>query len=333
MPYSSIGVRLRLFVDTALCDNSPAIWVSPVVAAACTFALGKGNLLFYLNDEMDMIFNYNQEKEVVALLGAGSMGTAIVERIAANKRVFLGDISEKTLAQVAERMRTCGYDVGTCQVDVCDPVSVRQFAQKAAELGQVKYFILTAGASPNQATPEHIIRLDLIGTSYAVDAFGGIMAQGGAGLVISSMAGYMQPLGEDIETALALTQTEELHTLPCLQAVPNSGMAYVLAKRANHLRIRTAAVAWGRRGARINTISPGIIVTPLAYDEFRADGNAYQDLIASSPARRVGTSAEIAAAASFLLGTDASFITGIDLLMDGGVIAALKSGTHQVQIH
>lgn len=280
-----------------------------------------------------MIFNYNQEKEVVALLGAGSMGTAIVERIAANRKVLLGDISEKTLTQVSERMRTNGYDAETYKVDACDPESIEQFAQKAAELGAVKYFILTAGASPNQASPEQIIKLDLIGTSYAVDAFGKIIALGGAGLVISSMAGYMQPLSEEVETALALTPTEELHTLPCLQTVPNSGMAYVVAKRANHLRIRTAAVAWGKRGARINTISPGIIVTPLAYDEFQADGDAYQGLIASSPARRVGTSAEIAATASFLLGADASFITGIDLLMDGGVIAALKSGAHQVEIH
>lgn len=280
-----------------------------------------------------MIFNYNQEKEVVALLGAGSMGTAIVERIAADKKVLLGDISEKALQQVSDRMRTNGYDVETCMVDACDAVSVRKFAQKAASLGTVKHFILTAGASPNQASPEHIINLDLIGTSYAVDAFGEIIAQGGSGLVISSMAGYMQPLPQEMETALALTETEKLKGLSCLQDIPNSGMAYVIAKRANHLRIRTAAITWGKRGARINTISPGIIVTPLAYDEFQADGDAYQGLIEASPARRVGTSAEIATAAVFLLSKDASFITGIDLLMDGGVIASLKSGTHQVEIH
>lgn len=280
-----------------------------------------------------MVFNYNQDKEVVALLGAGSMGTAIVERIAADKKVLLGDISEKVLQQVSDRMRTNGYDVETCVVDACDAVSVRQFAQKAASLGAVKYFILTAGASPNQASPEHIINLDLIGTSHAVDAFGEVIVNGGAGLVISSMAGYMQSLPQDMETALALTETEKLKDLPCLQNIPNSGMAYVIAKRANHLRIRTAAVAWGKRGARINTISPGIIVTPLAYDEFQADGDAYQGLIEASPAKRVATSAEIATAAVFLLGKDASFITGIDLLMDGGVIASLKSGAHQVEIH
>lgn len=280
-----------------------------------------------------MIFNYNQDKEVIALLGAGSMGTAIVERIAANMKVLLGDISEKTLAQVAGRMKANGYDVETCVVDACDKVSVRNFAAQAAALGHVKYFILTAGASPNQASAEHILRLDLIGTSHAVDAFGEVIAPGGAGLVISSMAGYMQPLPQEMETALALTETDRLKDLPCLQDVHNSGMAYVIAKRGNHLRVRTAAVAWGKRGARINTISPGIIVTPLAYDEFQADGNAYQELIEASPARRVGTSAEIAVAAAFLLGPDAAFITGIDLLIDGGVMASLTSGTHRVEIH
>lgn len=280
-----------------------------------------------------MIFNHNQNKDVVALLGAGSMGTAIVERIAADKKVLLGDISEKQLEQVSDRMRTNGYDVETCVVDACDPTSVRSFAQKAASLGAVRHFILTAGASPNQASPEHIINLDLIGTSYAVDAFGEVIAQGGSGLVISSMAGYMQPLSQEMETALSLTKTEALKELFFLKDIPNSGMAYVIAKRANHLRVRTAAVAWGKRGARINTISPGIIVTPLAYDEFQADGDSYQGLIDASPARRVGTSSEIATAAVFLLGQDASFITGTDLLIDGGVIASLMSGANQVEIH
>lgn len=280
-----------------------------------------------------MVFNYYQDKEVIALLGAGSMGTAIVERIAADKKVLLGDISEKTLKQVAERMRTNGYDVETFAVDACDPVSVRQFAQKAASLGAVKYFILTAGASPNQASPEKIIKLDLIGTSYAVDIFGEVIAQGGAGLVISSMAGYMQPLSQDMEMELTQTETDKLKDLPCLQNIPNSGMAYVIAKRANHLRVCTAAVAWGKRRARINTISPGIIVTPLAYDEFQADGNVYQEMIETSVAQRVGTSAEIATAAVFLLGSEASFITGTDLLVDGGMIASLKAGAHKLNIH
>ena len=277
-----------------------------------------------------MIFDRNESKEVVVLLGAGSMGTAIVRRIAAGKKILLGDISEKALERVSKEFTYGGYDVETQIVDACDEQSIRAFAAKAASLGPVKYYIHTAGASPSQASPEHIIKLDLIGTAYAIDAFGEVMARGGAGLIVSSQTGYMpHALTPEDETALALTPTAELAALPCLDGskTPTSGAAYIVSKRANHLRVQAAAAgAWAERGARINSISPGILVTPLAYDEFNHPGNSYQTMIDRSAVRRVGTSDEIAAAGAFLLA--AGFITGIDLLIDGGVIAAMRTGRY-----
>ena len=280
-----------------------------------------------------MIFDRNEQKQVVALLGAGSMGTAIVRRIGAGKKILLGDISERALERVSEDFRRSGYDVETMVVNALKKDSVEAFAKKAAELGSVMYFIDTAGASPNQANPEHIVDLDMVGTGYAVDAFGEVMAAGGAGLIISSQAAYMYPIPNDVEVQLVRTPTEKLKNVPFIKevAMQNSGFAYMIAKRLNHLQAqRAAATTWRERRARINTISPGIIVTPLAYDEFNANGEGYQRMIDASAAQRVGTSDEIAEAAAFLLGEHARFITGTDLLIDGGVIAAIRTGEYEL---
>lgn len=281
-----------------------------------------------------MIFDRNEKKAVVALLGAGSMGTAIVRRIAAGKIILLGDISEKALERVGEDLRRSGYDVETIQVNALEKKSVEAFACRAAELGEVMYFIDTAGASPNQATPEHIVALDMVGTGYAIDAFGQVMTQGGAGLIISSQAAYMYPIPNDDELQIINATTEQLAQLPIVKnvAMQNSGLAYMIAKRVNHLQAqRAAATTWRERRARINTISPGIIVTPLAYDEFNANGDGYQAMIDASAASRVASSDEIADAAAFLLGEHASFITGTDLLIDGGVIASIRTGLFKLQ--
>ena len=249
-----------------------------------------------------MEFNLNENKEVVVLLGAGSMGTAIVKRISTNRIIFLGDINEENLKSREDELKYNGFAVETQVVDALNKESLESFAKKASELGNIKYFIDTAGASPNQASPEHIINLDLVATSMAIDVFANYIAQGGAGLIISSQTGYMMNLPAEIENQIALTPTEELKDLDFIKndAVENSGVAYIVAKRANHLKVRTAAATtWGDKGARINSISPGIILTPLAYDEFEAAGDAYQEMINSSPAKRVGTSEEIARAATF----------------------------------
>ena len=278
-----------------------------------------------------MIFDRNENKEVIALLGAGSMGCAIVRRIAAGRKILFGDISEAALERVSTEFGHGGYDVETCVVDALDVESVKAFAAKAAEFGPVMYFIDTAGASPNQADPEHILALDMVATGHAIDAFGEVMAPGGAGLIISSQTGYMFPIPNDVELQILGTPTDELMDLPFIQetAMQRSGLAYMIAKRVNHLQVqRAAATTWRDRRARINTISPGIIVTPLAYDEFAAVGEGYQRMIDAGAAMRVGTSDEIAEAGAFLLGEHAGFITGTDLLIDGGTIASIRTGRY-----
>ena len=281
-----------------------------------------------------MIFDRNEKKQVVALLGAGSMGTAIVRRIAAGKKILFGDVSEKNLERVSQEFSHSGYDVETMVVNALQKESVEAFAKKAAELGPVMYFIDTAGASPNQAKPEHIVALDMVGTGYAVDAFGKVMVEGGAGLIISSQAAYMYPIPNEDELQIVNATTEQLSELPIVKnvAMQNSGLAYMITKRVNHLQAqRAAATTWRERRARINTISPGIIVTPLAYDEFNANGAGYQAMIDASAARRVASSDEIADAAAFLMSERAQFINGIDLLIDGGVIASIRTGQFQLQ--
>lgn len=219
-------------------------------------------------------------------------------------------------------------------MDALDKDSVESFAKKAVELGNLKHFINTAGASPNQASAEHIINLDLIATAKIIDVFADYIAEGGSGLIISSQTGYMMNIPPEVEQEIALAPSDELENIEFIKkdAAASPGMAYIVAKRANQLRVRTAAATtWGDKHARINTISPGIIVTPLAYDEFEAAGEAYQEMINTSPAKRVGTPEEVARAAEFLLSDDSSFITGIDLLIDGGVIASMNSGRFSLE--
>ena len=279
-----------------------------------------------------MIFDRNENKDVIALLGAGSMGTAIVRRIAAGRKILLGDISEKNLEQVSHDLQYSGYDVEICVVNALDKTSVESFAEKAASLGNVKYFIDTAGASPSQASPEHILKLDMVGTGYAVDAFGKMMAAGGAGLIISSQTGYMHRLPDEVELEILRTPTDKLMDIAYIKKTAvQSGIAYMIAKRVNHLQAqKAAATTWKERRARINTISPVIIVTPLAYDEFKAAGDNYQVMIDSSAAMRTASSDEIAEAGAFLLGEHAAFITGTDLLIDGGVIASIRTGAYKL---
>jgi meso-butanediol dehydrogenase / (S,S)-butanediol dehydrogenase / diacetyl reductase len=269
-------------------------------------------------------------REVLVVIGAGGIGQAIARRQGPGKSVLLADLNEDTLESAAKALEAIGHSVTTQRVDVASHDSVSSLAKAAAGLGSVVQVAHTAGLSPVQAPPAATLAVDLLGTALVLEEFGHVIASGGAGVVISSMAGYMQPPLEPAqEQALAHTSADELLQLPFLapEAVPISGAAYGLSKRANHLRVQSASVGWGERGARVNSISPGIIITPLAQEEMASEGGAiYRAMIEASASGRVGTPDEVASAAAFLLGPDSSFITGSDLLMDGGVIAALRSG-------
>ena len=280
-----------------------------------------------------MILDFNDNKPVAVVLGAGSMGMSIIRRVAAGAKVLLGDVSQENLDRAVGAMRYSGYETEGMLVDALDKDQIYAFAARAAEMGPVKWFVMTAGASPSQASPQFIIDLDLIGTAHALDAFGPVMAKGGAGLVVSSQAGHMgyDLITREMEDALASAPSDELRSLPCLSSdvITGSGVAYIFAKRANQLRVRTAAATiWADSHARVNTISPGIVMTPVAYTEFDAPGNTYQHMIEAGACQRVATPDEIAAASAFLLGPDAAFVTGTDLLIDGGTIAAMRSGTY-----
>ncbi len=274
--------------------------------------------------------------QVVVIIGTGGIGQAIGRRQGAGRTVLLTDRNENTLVVAAQQLEAGGHTVITAPVEVSSRASVHELAQKAAGLGDVVNVIHTAGLSPVQASPEAILAVDLVGVALVLEEFRQVVAPGGAGVVISSMAGHMIPaLDPDTDRALAVTPVDELLSLPHLtsERVPDSGTAYALSKRANHLRVQAEAVLWGDRGARINTISPGIILTPLAKDEMSGPGaEGYQNMIAQSAAGRVGTTDEIATAAAYLLGHDGAFITGADLLIDGGVIAAIRAGRIQLSL-
>jgi NAD(P)-dependent dehydrogenase (short-subunit alcohol dehydrogenase family) len=266
--------------------------------------------------------------DVLVVIGAGAIGQAITRRTGVGKQILLADINADSLAATADLMETAGYNVRTQLVDLSSRESVRALAAAAAELGPVTGVVHTAGLSPAQAPVEAILKVDLVGVAVVLEEFGRVIASGGSGVVISSMAGHMIPaLTPEQDVALARTPADELMELLLLHDLPDTGAAYTISKRANALRVQAAAVEWGDRGARINSISPGIIFTPLAMDELNsAVGPRYRKMIEVSAAGRGGTPDEIGAAATYLMGSDGAFITGSDLLIDGGVIAAMRSG-------
>ena len=269
-------------------------------------------------------------KNVIVVIGAGGIGQAIARRQGFGNRILLADWNMETLTRAAADLVSASYAVETRQVDVSSRASVRALAQAAAALGPVMQVINTAGLSPNMAPVDKLLEVDLYGSALVFDEFEQVIAPGGAGLIISSMAGHMLPaLTAEQDQALAFTPADDLLALPFLQpdAVPNSMLAYMIAKRANTLRVQAAAMSWGERGARVNSISPGIIVTPLAQHELNSEiGDIYRAMVEASPSKRMAPPEEIAIAANFLLGPDAGFITGSDLLIDGGVIAAMRAG-------
>jgi len=267
---------------------------------------------------------------VLVVIGTGGIGLAIARREGAGKTILLADINEQALAEAAKDLENTGYTVHTQVVDIAARASVTALAAAAAALGDVMQVVHAAGLSPNMAPPDKILAVDLHGTALLLEEFGRVVAVGGAGIVISSMAGHMPPaLGQAADEALARTPADELLALPMLQPaqVPDSGAAYALSKRANQLRVQQQSLHWGERGARLNSISPGIIMTPLAQHEMNSPiGDAYRAMIKTSVAKRVGTADEVAAAASYLLSLEAGFVTGSDILIDGGVIAAMRAG-------
>lgn len=268
--------------------------------------------------------------EVVVVLGPGQIGQAIARRVGVGKEILLADRSEAHATAAADVLVNAGFRVHPSTVDIASRAEVHALVERAQALGEITRVIHAAGVSPSQATSETVLRVDLYGTALVLEEFGAVIAHGGSGVVISSQSGHrLPPLPEDQNRALALTPTDRLLDLPFLAPgqVRDSLHAYQLAKRGNALRVMAEAVRWGTRGARVNAISPGIVITPLANDELTGPrGEGYRRMIEGSPVGRAGTPDEIGALAAFLMGPDGGFISGSDILADAGVTAAYWYG-------
>lgn len=265
-------------------------------------------------------------KKVVVVVGAGLIGQAIARRIASGKHVLLADINVANAEAAAEVLADAGFEVSTAVVDVSSRESVHALAQTAAALGEVTGLIHAAGVSASQASIEQILKVDLYGTALVLDEFATVIASGGAGVVISSQSGHRLPaLTPEEDRLLATTPADQLLALPMLQPerLSDGLHAYQISKRANGLRVQAEAVRWAERGARVNAISPGIIITPLARDELTGpNGAGYQRMLDLSPAGRAGTPDEIGTVGELLLSERGAFITGSDFLIDGGSTAS-----------
>jgi len=271
-----------------------------------------------------------RHKDVVVLIGSGQIGQAIARRVGVGKHVLLADLRLDNANAAAEVLSNAGYEVSVATVDVSSRDTVSSLVSLAQSLGPITGLIHSAGVSPTQASPSTILKVDLYGTALVLEEFGKVISRGGAGVVIASQSGHrLPPLSVEQNKALATTPVEELLKLPFLQPeqVKDSLHAYQLSKRGNSLRVMAEAVRWGKRGARVNTISPGIIITPLANDELKGPrGDGYRRMIEVSAAGRAGTPDEVGTVGALLMGSEGGFITGSDFLMDGGVTSAYWYG-------
>ena len=269
-------------------------------------------------------------RDVSVVIGVGGMGVAVARRVGPGRSLVLADVDAEALRHIADQLRDEGHRVTTAHVDVTSRSSVLELAAVAAAAGPVTSVVHTAGLSPEQATVKAILAVDLLGVALTLDAFGAVIEHRGAGVIIASMAAHLNaPMEPHVEFQLATAATEDLLTLA--PSDPNRfsgpGEAYAYAKRVNQLRVASAATTWGSRGARINSISPGIISTAMGRQELAGDsGGAMQAMIDGSGSQRIGTADDIAGVVDFLLSPAASYVTGTDILVDGGVTAALRTG-------
>lgn len=272
-------------------------------------------------------------KEVVVLTGAGQIGMAIARRVGNGKKILIADWKIENANKIAKIMSEAGYDVIPLKVDISSKPSIQELIKSAKQEGEIALFINAAGVSPSQANIEEILKIDLYGTALLLEEFGKVIKKGGAGVIIASQSGHRMPaLTPEQDKLLATTLSEELLQLEITKKenIIDTLHAYQIAKRCNVKRVMAEAIHWGHRGARINSISPGIIMTPLALDELNGPrGDFYKNMFKQSPAGRPGIADEVANVAELLLSERGSFITGTDILIDGGATASYFYGPLQ----
>ena len=270
------------------------------------------------------------KKDVMILTGAGQIGMAIARRMGHGMKIVIGDKNIANANKIAQTMNEAGFDATPVEMDISSRLSIRSLIAEALSYGDVAMLVNAAGVSPSQASIETILKVDLYGTAVLLEEVGKVIKTGGVGVTISSQSGHRMPaLTPEEDFTLATTPTEELLALDMLQPanIRDTLHAYQMAKRCNVKRVMAEAVKWGERGARINSISPGIIVTPLALDEFNGPrGDFYKSMFAKCPAGRPGTADEVANVAELLMSRQGAFITGSDFLMDGGATASYFYG-------
>ena len=269
-------------------------------------------------------------KNVMILTGAGQIGMAIARRMGYGKKIFIGDKKMENARTISGIMNEAGFDTEALEMDLSSRESIRNLIAEAQKAGPITMLVNAAGVSPSQAPIEAILKVDLYGTAVLLEEVGKVIAPGGVGVTISSQSGHRMPaLTPEEDEQLACTPTEELLKLDFLQPenIRDTLHAYQLAKRCNEKRVMAESVKWGEKGARINSISPGIIVTPLALDEFNGPrGDFYKNMFAKCPAGRPGTADEVSNVAELLMSDKGAFITGADFLIDGGATASYFYG-------
>lgn len=268
--------------------------------------------------------------DVMILTGAGQIGMAIARRMGYGMKIVIGDKSKANADAIAKTMNEAGFDAIAVEMDLSSRASILGLIAEAQKYGEISMLVNAAGVSPSQASIKTILKVDLYGTAVLLEEVGKIIKHGGVGVTISSQSGHRMPaLTPEQDALLALTPTEELLSLDMLQEenIHDTLHGYQMAKRCNVKRVMAEAVKWGERGARINSISPGIIVTPLALDEFNGPrGDFYKNMFAKCPAGRPGTADEVANVAELLMSGKGAFITGADFLMDGGTTTSYFYG-------
>ena len=275
------------------------------------------------------------KQEVMLVAGAGQISMAIARRVGFGKKIILGDKKIENADAIAKTMNEAGFDVTPFEMDLSSRKSILNIIAEARKHGEIKYLVNGAGVSPSQAPIEAILKVDLYGTAVLLEEVGKVVAEGGCGVTISSQSGWRMPqLTAEQDRQLATTPTEELLDLEILKPenIKDTLHAYQLAKRCNEKRVMYECVRWGERGARLNDIAPGIIVTPLAIDEFNGPrGDLYKNMFTKCPAGRPGTADEVANVAALLMSDAGAFITGSTFLIDGGATASYYYGPLQPQ--
>ena len=265
------------------------------------------------------------------LSGAGGIGQAIARRVGAGKHVVLADLKLEAAQAAAKTLDDAGFETSATQTDLASRESILALIEHALGFGEIKNLVNAAGVSPSQAPVATILKVDLYGTSVLLEEFGKVIAEGGSGIVISSQSGHrLHALSEEENAALATAPTEELLALPFIASITDTLKAYQYSKRCNVLRVMGEATKWAKRGATVNSISPGIIITPLANDELRGPrGEGYRKMLSLCPCRRAGTPDEVGDLAEFLMSSRGRWITGADFLIDGGTTASYFYGDLQ----